>query len=117
MQVSGNKKLIDRVLTKDIRESLAYMIREDMEKLEKPVPSQQEKLDLSLADEEDLQVQHRKIFKDYTSIPITLMSEEEFEVKRKDPLTVQQSRLIMTAMAKANNLKQGKGNGSFSFNH
>ena len=113
VQVSSNKK----VLTKDVWEYLANMVREDMEKLEKPVPSQQEKLDLSSADEEDLQVQHRKIFKDYTSIPITLMSEEEFEAKTKDLLTVQQARLIMTAMAKANNLKQGKGNGSFSFNH
>ena len=53
-QVSGNKKLIHRVLTKDIPKSLANMVREDMEKLEKPVPSQQEKLDLSSADEEDL---------------------------------------------------------------
>ena len=82
-----------------------------MENLEKPV--QQEKLDLSSADEEDLQVQHRKIFKDYTSIPITLMSEKEFEAKTKDPIKVQQARQIMTAMAKANNLKQGKGNRSF----
>ena len=69
-------------MTKDVWKSLANMVREDMEKLEKPVPSQQ-KLDLSSADEEDLQVQHRKIFKDYTSIPITLMSEEEFEAKTK----------------------------------
>ena len=45
------------------------------------------------------------------------MSEEEFEAKTKDPLKVQEARQIMTAMAKANNLKQGKGNGSFSFNH
>ena len=63
-------------MTKDIQESIANLVREEMENLEKPVPIQQ-KLDLSFADEEDLQVQHRKIFKDYTSIPITLMSEEE----------------------------------------
>ena len=43
---------------------------------------------------------HRKIFKDYTSIPITLMSEEEFEAKTKDPLKVKQARQIMTAMLK-----------------
>ena len=116
-QVSGNKKLIDRVLTKDVRESLAQWAREEMEKLEKPGPIQQEKLHLSSADEEDLQVQHKKIFKDYTSIPIILMSEEAFEAKTKDPLKVQEARQIMTAMAKAKNLKQGKGNGSFSFNH
>ena len=75
-------------MTKDIQESIANLVREEMENLEKPVPIQQEKLDLSSADEEDLQVQHRKIFKDYTSIPITLMSEEEFEAKTKDPLKV-----------------------------
>ena len=117
VQVSGNKKLIDRVLTKDVQESLGQWEREEMEKLEKPVPSQQEKLDLSSADEEDLQPQHKKIFKDYTSIPITLMSEEEFEAKTKDTLKGQEAWQIMTAMAKANNLKQGKCNGSFSFNH
>ena len=88
-----------------------------MEKLEKPVPSQQEKLDLSSTDEDDLQAHHKIIFKHYTSIPIILMSEEEFEAKTKDSLKVQEARQIMTAMAKANNLKQGKGNGSFSFNH
>ena len=74
-------------------------------------------LDLPVADEEDLQAQHKIIFKDYVSIPIMLMTEEEFEAKTEDPLKVQEARLIMTAIAKANNLKQGKGNGSFSFNH
>ena len=88
-----------------------------MEKLEKPRPIQHEKLDLSSADEEDLQVQHKIIFKDYTSIPITLMSEEEFEAKTKEPVKVQEARQIMTAMAKANSLKQEKSNRSFSFNH
>ena len=39
-QVSSNKKLIDRVLTKDAWESLANLVREEMEKLEKPVPIQ-----------------------------------------------------------------------------
>ena len=104
-------------MTKDIQESLAQWAREKMENLEKPGPIQQEMLDLPLADEEDLQVQHKIIFKDYVSIPIMLMSEEEFEAKTEDPLKVQEARQIMTAMAKANNLKQGKGNGSFSFNH
>ena len=105
MQVSGNKKVINRVLTKDIQESLAQWAREEMENWEKPGPSQQEMLDLPSADE------------DYISIPIMFMSEEEFEAKTKDPLKVPEARQIMTAMAKANNLKQGKGNGSFSFNH
>ena len=114
-QVSSNKKLIDRVLTKDVQEFLADLVREEMETWEKP--AQQEKLNLPLADQEGLQVQHRKIFKHYTSLPIPLISEKEFEAKTKDPLKVQQARQIMTAMAKANNLKQGKGNGSFLFNH
>ena len=105
-QVFSNKHLIDRVLTKDVWQSITNLVREEMENLEKPI--QQEKLDLS---------SHRKIFKDYASIPITLMSEDEFEAKTKDPLKVHQARQIMTAMAKANNLKQGKGNGNFSFNH
>ena len=116
-KVSGNKKLINRVITKDIRESLANLVREEMETLEKPKENKQENLDLPSADEEDLQVQHRKIFKHYTSLPIPLMSEKEFEAKTKDQLKVQQVRQIMTAMAKANNLKQGKGNGRFLFNH
>ena len=57
MQVSGNKKLINRVLTKDVQESLAQWAREEMENLEKP--AQQEMLDLTSADEEDLQAQHK----------------------------------------------------------
>ena len=45
------------------------------------------------------------------------MNELDFEAKTTDPLKVQEARQIITARAKANNLKQGKGNGSFSFNH
>ena len=86
-----------------------------MEILEKP--AQPEMLDLTSADEEDLQMQHKIIFKDYVSIPIILMSNEEFEAKTKDSLKVQEARQIITAIAKANNLKQDKGNGNFSFNH
>ena len=88
MQVSSNKNLIDRVLTKDIGESLAQWAREEMEILEKPGPIQQEMIDLPSSDEEDLQAQHKIIFKDYISTPVMLMSEEEFEAKTKDPLKV-----------------------------
>ena len=101
-QVSGNKKLIYRVLTKDVWEALADLVRQEMDTWEKP---QQQS-----ADEEN-------IFEHYTSLPIPLISEKEFEAKTKDPAKVQQARQIMTAMAKANNLKQEKGNGSFLFNH
>ena len=41
-QVSGNKNLIDRVLTKGIRESLAEYAKEEMESMQKPEPVKQE---------------------------------------------------------------------------
>ena len=84
--------------------------------MQKPEPVQQE-IDLPSEDKEDLQAIHKIIFKDYVSMPFMLMNEVEFEAKTTDPLKVQEARQIITAMAKANNLKQGKGNGSFSFNH
>ena len=76
-QVSSNKKLIDRVLTKDVREALADLVRQEMETWEKPAQQS--------ADEEN-------IFEHYTSLPIPLISEKEFEAKTKDPLKVQQSK-------------------------
>ena len=115
-QVSGNKNLIDRVLTKGVRESLAQWAKKEMESMQKPEPVQQE-IYLPSEDKEDLQAIHKIIFKDYVSMPFMLMNEVEFEAKTTDPLKVQEARQIITAMAKANNLKQGKGNRSFSFNH
>ena len=101
-------------MPKGVRESLAQWAKEEMESMQKAEPVQQE---IDPPSEEDLQAIHKKIFKDYVSMPFMLMNEVEFEAKTTDPLKVQEARQIITAMAKANNLKQGKGNRSFSFNH
>ena len=92
-QVSSNKKLVDRVLPKGIRESLTQWAKEEMESMQKAEPVQQE---IDPPSEEDLQAIHKKIFKDYVSMPFMLMNEVEFEAKTTNPLKVQEARQIIT---------------------
>ena len=111
MQVSGNKKLIDIILTKEVRDALAVWAREEKYKADNPKPV----IHPPSADEESPQAQRKNVFKDYASIPIMLMSESDFEARKK--AGSQHIRLMMTSMIKAHNLKQGKGNGSSSFKY
>ena len=111
MQVSGNKHLIDIIMTKKVRDALANWAREEKKRTDNPKPE----IHPPSADDENLEAKRKYVFKDYASIPIMLMSEREYDACKN--ASAQDIRLMMTSIIKAHNLKQGKGNGSSSFNY
>ena len=111
MQVSGNKHLIDIIMTKEVRDALAKWAREEKVRADNPIPE----IHRPSAEDETVEGKRKQVFKDYASIPIMLMSESEYEERKK--ASPQDIKLMMTSMIKAHNLKQGKGNRSSSFNY
>ena len=109
MQVSGNKNLIDIIMTKEVRDALAKWAREEKKRADNPTP------EMPSAEDKTVEGKRKQVFKDYASIPIMLMSESEYAERKK--ASPQDIKLMMTSMIKAHNLKQGKGNGSSSFNY
>ena len=71
MQVSGNKNLIDIIMTKKVRDALANWAREEKKRTDNPKPE----MHPPSADDETLEAKRKHVFKDYASIPIMLMSE------------------------------------------
>ena len=98
-------------MTKKVRDALAKWAREEKARADNPKPE----MHPPSADDETLEGKRKHVFKDYASIPIMLMSEREYAERKA--VSTQDIRLMMTSMIKAHNLKQGKGNGSSSFNY